>query len=132
MLVFFFFQAEDGIRDKLVTGVQTCALPIFLQFSSFNFDASFEQILPALITGATLIVRDNEVWNTREFADKLRDLQLTVADIPTAYWHQLATEWSATPEAVPPNALRLVIVGGEALSPEKLSLWHRTPLGNIR
>src|SRR2546425_8943617 len=27
---FFFFQAEDGIRDKLVTGVQTCALPIFL------------------------------------------------------------------------------------------------------
>src|SRR3989441_10335179 len=27
-LCFFFFQAEDGIRDKLVTGVQTCALPI--------------------------------------------------------------------------------------------------------
>src|SRR5258708_28404358 len=27
---FFFFQAEDGIRDDLVTGVQTCALPIFL------------------------------------------------------------------------------------------------------
>src|SRR2546425_4965724 len=27
-LVLFFFQAEDGIRDKLVTGVQTCALPI--------------------------------------------------------------------------------------------------------
>src|SRR5205823_8704752 len=26
---FFFFKAEDGIRDKLVTGVQTCALPIF-------------------------------------------------------------------------------------------------------
>src|SRR5205823_10865404 len=27
-MFFFFFQAEDGIRDKLVTGVQTCALPI--------------------------------------------------------------------------------------------------------
>src|SRR3712207_9006255 len=27
--VFFFFQAEDGIRDIGVTGVQTCALPIF-------------------------------------------------------------------------------------------------------
>src|SRR5437868_12761066 len=26
---FFFFQAEDGIRDRNVTGVQTCALPIF-------------------------------------------------------------------------------------------------------
>src|SRR5438552_13312111 len=28
MFFFFFFQAEDGIRDDLVTGVQTCALPI--------------------------------------------------------------------------------------------------------
>ena len=28
-LIFFFFQAEDGIRDDLVTGVQTCALPIW-------------------------------------------------------------------------------------------------------
>src|SRR2546425_12659635 len=28
---FFFFQAEDGIRDKLVTGVQTCALPISIE-----------------------------------------------------------------------------------------------------
>src|SRR5256885_3166592 len=29
-LIFFFFQAEDGIRDYKVTGVQTCALPISL------------------------------------------------------------------------------------------------------
>src|SRR6266536_2507452 len=29
MFFFFFFQAEDGIRDPLVTGVQTCALPIY-------------------------------------------------------------------------------------------------------
>src|SRR5256886_4909763 len=28
MILFFFFQAEDGIRDLTVTGVQTCALPI--------------------------------------------------------------------------------------------------------
>src|SRR2546430_9822178 len=28
-LIFFFFQAEDGIRDLTVTGVQTCALPIW-------------------------------------------------------------------------------------------------------
>src|SRR2546427_3453073 len=30
MIFFFFFQAEDGIRDLTVTGVQTCALPISL------------------------------------------------------------------------------------------------------
>src|SRR2546422_7065285 len=28
-MIFFFFQAEDGIRDVAVTGVQTCALPIW-------------------------------------------------------------------------------------------------------
>src|SRR3989441_4421835 len=36
--VFFFFQAEDGIRDKLVTGVQTCALPISFERAAIRFD----------------------------------------------------------------------------------------------
>src|SRR5256885_6649927 len=39
--IFVFFQAEDGIRDYKVTGVQTCALPIFLQL--FLFGSSTEQ-----------------------------------------------------------------------------------------
>ena len=34
--LFFFFQAEDGVRDRLVTGVQTCALPISWNFLWFN------------------------------------------------------------------------------------------------
>src|SRR5699024_11427128 len=33
---FFFFQAEDGIRDRNVTGVQTCALPISFHCSTSN------------------------------------------------------------------------------------------------
>src|SRR4051794_41685832 len=33
MIYFFFFQAEDGIRDGRVTGVQTCALPISETFN---------------------------------------------------------------------------------------------------
>src|SRR2546425_7949689 len=35
-IFFFFFQAEDGIRDKLVTGVQTCALPIYFIIASLG------------------------------------------------------------------------------------------------
>src|SRR2546421_4395229 len=35
-LFFFFFQAEDGIRDLIVTGVQTCALPIYGLFEEFR------------------------------------------------------------------------------------------------
>src|SRR5687767_15466667 len=42
---FFFFQAEDGIRDKLVTGVQTCALPIFL-VSTGGLLASLPEVSP--------------------------------------------------------------------------------------
>src|SRR5215204_2131601 len=34
MFFFFFFQAEDGIRDHCVTGVQTCALPIYAEIMS--------------------------------------------------------------------------------------------------
>src|SRR3712207_4596247 len=37
MFHFFFFQAEDGIRDIGVTGVQTCALPIFLGVAHLGF-----------------------------------------------------------------------------------------------
>src|SRR2546421_9032981 len=33
---FFFFQAEDGIRDLIVTGVQTCALPISVAFAEWR------------------------------------------------------------------------------------------------
>src|SRR5258708_16297192 len=37
LFFFFFFQAEDGIRDDLVTGVQTCALPISCLLASSNY-----------------------------------------------------------------------------------------------
>src|SRR6266481_7176973 len=38
IVFFFFFQAEDGIRDGTVTGVQTCALPILLNgYKAFPF-----------------------------------------------------------------------------------------------
>src|SRR5262249_58065488 len=38
---FFFFQAEDGIRDWSVTGVQTCALPICLDAARFDHTLAF-------------------------------------------------------------------------------------------
>src|SRR5256885_13371690 len=40
-LCFFFFQAEDGIRDYKVTGVQTCALPISYFCAEYGFHESF-------------------------------------------------------------------------------------------
>src|SRR5699024_236031 len=45
---FFFFQAEDGIRDRNVTGVQTCALPICPVFMYRTFLCS--EILPLTVS----------------------------------------------------------------------------------
>src|SRR5216683_6599747 len=42
---FFFFQAEDGIRDLIVTGVQTCALPISIK----RLDADLEAHIAAWV-----------------------------------------------------------------------------------
>src|SRR5437762_12540219 len=56
-MLIFFFQAEDGIRDTSVTGVQTCALPIFLMLGADGLDIHFihvrskhENALPVIVT----------------------------------------------------------------------------------
>src|SRR2546425_10571901 len=48
----FFFQAEDGIRDKLVTGVQTCALPICGEASAFVADVTHAAECEAMVRSA--------------------------------------------------------------------------------
>src|SRR2546426_5342047 len=46
ILFFFFFQAEDGIRDYKVTGVQTCALPIWVQLHQPRSDQPAHRSAP--------------------------------------------------------------------------------------
>src|SRR5690349_23675325 len=54
-LFFFFFQAEDGIRDLYVTGVQTCALPIFIYSNETRAKLVFmAEARPALENAARL------------------------------------------------------------------------------
>src|SRR5207302_4447817 len=55
LLAFFFFQAEDGIRDFHVTGVQTCALPIYYRLEVKN--AGGHNSLP---------VKDNAIYRLAE------------------------------------------------------------------
>src|SRR6266511_5951710 len=53
-LFFFFFQAEDGIRDFHVTGVQTCALPISptpARGGRFNLTPREQQVLALVASG---------------------------------------------------------------------------------
>ncbi len=101
-----------------------------LQFSSFNFDTSIEQILTALLHGATLVMRGESVWNIDEVAKKVSELGLTVANFPTAYWHLLVQHWQT---AVPQLAsLRLLISGGEAMHPVVAEQWLAAPFNHIQ
>src|SRR5689334_23806715 len=49
MIFFFFFQAEDGIRDGTVTGVQTCALPILARSAGMGHIAAGSLAISCLI-----------------------------------------------------------------------------------
>src|SRR2546430_4140776 len=55
VVLFFFFQAEDGIRDLTVTGVQTCALPICSSMT-FHFEIYREAEEAALATAELVYV----------------------------------------------------------------------------
>ena len=103
-----------------------------LQFASLNFDVSLEQILTALISGASLVVRGTEIWSPGDFCECARKFGLTVANLPTAYWQQLVDEWTRDPGLARSGRLRLVTAGGEAMQVESLRRWQQTPLSHIR
>ncbi|MFM0736451.1 amino acid adenylation domain-containing protein [Paraburkholderia xenovorans] len=98
-----------------------------LQFSTINFDAALEQLLPALCVGACVVLRGPDLWSWPEFNAVLRDEAVTVADLPTAFWQQWLRD---LPAALP--ALRLVTIGGEALNGAALARWQSSPLRDVR
>ncbi|MBW4629686.1 MAG: amino acid adenylation domain-containing protein [Brasilonema octagenarum HA4186-MV1] len=103
-----------------------------LQFASINFDASLEQIFPTLIVGATLVLRGSDVWTPTNFQKIISDFGLTVVNLPTAYWQQLAQEWVKTQVLDTNSQLRLVVVGGDAMLPEDVAIWQRSPMSCVR
>jgi amino acid adenylation domain-containing protein len=91
-----------------------------LQFASLTFDASAEEIYPALAAGAALVLRSTEMLaSAASFLAFCRRRKVTVADLPTAYWHQLTSALAAEDLRLG-SPLRLLILGGERALPEKL------------
>ncbi len=96
-----------------------------LQFASVAFDASAEEIWPTLTSGARLVLRSDEMLGSaRLFLDACRTWELTVLDLPTAYWHELVAELCEEEDDGLPPSLRLVIIGGERVLPERLRAWR--------
>ncbi|MFE0458754.1 amino acid adenylation domain-containing protein [Kitasatospora sp. NPDC058965] len=91
-----------------------------LQFASHSFDASLEQILPTLVSGATLVLRPDELWQPEEFAAVLRRNAITVAELPPAYWAAVVNRLG---DDAPPACLRLLVLGGEAVPADVAHRW---------
>jgi len=102
-----------------------------LQLASLNVDASLEQILPGLMTGARIIIRDTEIWSSEKFLNKVSEYGITVIDISPAYLHELLLQWSNSQKTAL-KELRLVITGGEVITPDTVELWQKSPMHSIR
>jgi surfactin family lipopeptide synthetase C len=94
-----------------------------LQFASLCFDLSVEEIFCALAHGATLILRNDAMLTSAEqFLRSCTEFEITVLDLPTAYWHYLTSEICADNLPIP-ESLRLVILGGEQVQSDRVASW---------
>jgi amino acid adenylation domain-containing protein len=97
-----------------------------LQFASLAFDASLEQIVPPLISGATVFLMGRDLWMPGNFHRKALELGLTVINLPPAYWRQVVANWGRDRDGA--HSLRLIIIGGDLVHPEMVETWLQTSM----
>ncbi|QRY46312.1 AMP-binding protein [Mycolicibacterium boenickei] len=103
-----------------------------LQFSSLGWDTCLEEILPAVTAGATLVFDDAAYCGTfPPFVRMLADQEITVLDLPTAFWHELVL-FLHEEHASLPDSVRLVVIGGERVDPTRLRQWRGLNTGQVR
>lgn len=104
-----------------------------LQFSTISFDIAVEEIYPTWFRGAKLVLRSEEILGSAaEFIKFSRQNQISIWNLPTAFWHELVYGLSLTKQALP-EKLRLLVVGGEKASLKAYETWRQLAgVENIR
>ena len=94
-----------------------------LQFASPGFDASLEELLATLLSGATLVPRpENLAADLEEFQKFIRRAGITVLDLSTAHWAAWCA-WMVSEKETIPQQVRTTIIGGERASAAAVKNW---------
>lgn len=93
-----------------------------LQFASFSFDVSVEEIFGTLGAGATLVLRtDAWIAAASQFWGLCEKHQVSTVNLPTLFWQQLAFE----SDVAVPSCVCRIIIGGDAVSTEAVNVWFK-------
>ncbi|MFK0112065.1 amino acid adenylation domain-containing protein [Streptomyces sp. NPDC091217] len=97
----------------------------FLQFASPSFDVLVEELFPTWLAGGAVVIPTGHIISGQvDLVELIGQDRLTVMELPTAYWHEWVRELDRTGRELP-ECLRLVIIGGERVLPDRLVMWRR-------
>ncbi|HET6882577.1 MAG TPA: amino acid adenylation domain-containing protein, partial [Pirellulales bacterium] len=103
-----------------------------LQLISPAFDVAAEEIYPALLRGATLVLAPPTAELTgRAILDLCRKERITIAHVPPQLWQQCLREWRADDEQLFEH-LRVLVHGGEPPPREAIDTWLRLARGRVK
>ncbi len=105
----------------------------FLQFASPGFDVLVEELFPTWLAGGAVVIPTRHLLSGEDDLVSLVERErLTVMELPTAYWHEWVRELDRLGRRLPEH-LRLVIIGGERVLPQRLAMWRQcaVPLAHV-
>jgi amino acid adenylation domain-containing protein/thioester reductase-like protein len=118
----------SSFTQDAIDTYQINASDVMMQFTSPGFDAFYEEVLPTLAVGATLVPKPSDLTTDSEQFEKfLSENKVSIVSLPTAFWHAWVSQISMNTPVYDDQSLPLltrVIVGGEVMLIEKVSIWQ--------
>ena len=104
-----------------------------LQFAALSFDVAAEEIYPTWLAGATLVLRPEDMLTSfATFERFVAEQEVTVLNLPAAFWQEWVSELERTPNLSVPDSVRLVVTGSEKVSGAKLKQWQTLVPQHVR